>query len=71
MDKLDQVLALDGLTVATSVEDDERTVELGPVEWAHAWETRLSPAVQGAGSGTWSGSRGRLLRVRWLRAARQ
>ncbi|MEU7746447.1 TFIIB-type zinc ribbon-containing protein [Nonomuraea sp. NPDC049158] len=42
VDKLDQVLALDGLTVFSSVEAEERKpVELGVVHWALAWETRL------------------------------
>ncbi|MGR6921191.1 hypothetical protein ACU635_43705 [[Actinomadura] parvosata] len=45
VDKLDQVLALDGLTVLSSVEDDEQPVELGVVEWALAWESRLRRLV--------------------------
>ncbi len=40
VDELDQVLALDGLTVLWSVQNGERPVELGPVECALAWETR-------------------------------
>ncbi|MEU1729131.1 TFIIB-type zinc ribbon-containing protein [Nonomuraea sp. NPDC005692] len=45
VDKLDQVLALDGLTMLSSVEDDEDPVELGVVEWALAWESRLRRLV--------------------------
>ncbi|WP_143082632.1 TFIIB-type zinc ribbon-containing protein [Nonomuraea wenchangensis] len=48
VDKLDAALALDGLTVVSSVEDDERTVELGPVEWALAWENKLRRLVDDA-----------------------
>ncbi|TYB71195.1 hypothetical protein FXF51_01800 [Nonomuraea sp. PA05] len=46
VDKLDVLLALDGLTVLSSVEDEERApVELGPVDWALAWESRLRRLV--------------------------
>lgn len=45
VDKLDVVLALDGLTVRSAVNDSDRLVELGPVEWALAWETRLRRLV--------------------------
>ncbi|MEU4574653.1 hypothetical protein [Nonomuraea sp. NPDC023979] len=45
VDKLDQVLALDGLMVRSAVGDADRPVELGPVEWALAWESRLRRLV--------------------------
>lgn len=46
VDKLDQVLALDGLAVVSSVEAEERDpVELGVVDWALAWESKLRRLV--------------------------
>ncbi|MEV4079701.1 TFIIB-type zinc ribbon-containing protein [Nonomuraea fuscirosea] len=46
VDKLDAVLSLDGLTVWTCVEDADRpAVELGVVEWALAWESKLRRLV--------------------------
>ncbi|WP_188197265.1 hypothetical protein [Nonomuraea sp. SYSU D8015] len=45
VDKLDAVLALEGLTVVSAVNDPEQTVELGVVEWALAWESRLRRLV--------------------------
>ncbi|MEV1003462.1 TFIIB-type zinc ribbon-containing protein [Nonomuraea sp. NPDC050202] len=45
VDKLDQVLALKGLTVRSAVEDPDKLVELGPVEWALAWESKLRRLV--------------------------
>ncbi|MEU7855205.1 hypothetical protein [Nonomuraea sp. NPDC049141] len=46
VNKVKPVLALDGLTVVSSVEGEEREpVELGVVEWALAWETRLRRLV--------------------------
>ncbi|TMR88187.1 TFIIB-type zinc ribbon-containing protein [Nonomuraea basaltis] len=45
VDKLDAVLGLEGLVVMSSVEDEERPVELGVVDWALAWEGRLRRLV--------------------------
>ncbi|MEW1845927.1 hypothetical protein AB0392_48935 [Nonomuraea angiospora] len=45
VDKLDALLGLDGLAVVSGVEDAERPVELGVVEWALAWESRLRRLV--------------------------
>ncbi|TMR10237.1 GntR family transcriptional regulator [Nonomuraea turkmeniaca] len=45
VDKLDAVLGLDGLAVVSSVEDEDRPVELGVVDWALAWESRLRRLV--------------------------
>ncbi|MFI7131572.1 hypothetical protein ACIBQ1_38260 [Nonomuraea sp. NPDC050153] len=85
VDKLDAVLALEELTVVSGVEDAERPVELGVVEWVLAWESRLRCLVDDEPGHTLArcpgcGLRaaeagvepaGWLLRVPELRAARQ
>jgi DNA-directed RNA polymerase subunit RPC12/RpoP len=45
VDKLDAVLALEGLAVRSAVDDPEVLVELGVVEWSLAWESRLRRLV--------------------------
>ncbi|WP_433509240.1 hypothetical protein ACQP2T_35395 [Nonomuraea sp. CA-143628] len=39
--EVEPVLALDGLTVVSAVDNPEKPVELGVVEWSLAWETKL------------------------------
>ncbi|MCF6467364.1 hypothetical protein FAF44_02905 [Nonomuraea sp. MG754425] len=45
VDKLDAVLGLEQLTVVSAVRDPDDPVELGVVEWALAWESKLRRLV--------------------------
>jgi hypothetical protein len=67
VDKLDQVLTLNGPMVRSAVGDSDKLVELGPAEWARLADTATAPgggrarphthAAQVAGSAGWSGRR--------------